>query len=272
MDDRTSSPPSFVVSLLPFEKQLLARIASADNSLATILANQENDADLPRSVVEIFHRWEHAIVAKNGLKTVAKELTRLNTPTPNSFSPEQCKAAYRSFILMLGVPSDSNRYRSNDTECKNTDFEHKMLHAPDILLFLKSVRIESNPEDLSSWKIMAAMLRRHSTEMRRWLFEVPPKFAVFYEEETGFEIVNVTRMYLIQLLRPQSDLALIELCENECDLGSRFWSVCREEEARLAESRSNFHDLTGISRVSNSHKSTSGANEESPNRKQFDKV
>ena len=232
----------FIVNLMPFEKRILASVVSTDVEVQNILERQEAD-ELRVVIGRVFDRWQPVRAVKKGLKTLVQELSR--SPAQN-FSLQLRESAYRSFFKSLETPWNSNKCRSQVAEFQNSNFRHDLLYTSDVLHFLQSVDVRIDEKEWNIWKILTAMMKRYPDDMHRWLFEVPGRLFYTEYQEAGFEVLNVVRMYLLRLVRPQSRVQLLQLCERDKNLGTRFWSRYQEEQFELLQKRSRFAAALGL--------------------------
>lgn len=236
---------------MPFETLLLTRVAVADVQLQSILASLEDSEELQKLVRTVVHRWEPVMAVKRELHYLAKDLEWLrktdpDSPAPRELSLLQRETLYNAFFRKLRAPWDSNRCRSQVAEAQNPWVKHSLLHSSNVLHLLQSMNIVMNKGDWSSWKVLFAMMKRFPSELYRWLFQVPRRSHYVDYEDTGFDLLNIVRMYFLQLVRPQRGHTLLEICKTQNDLGARFWSRFQEERARLDERRSRFAEAAGL--------------------------
>lgn len=253
--------PSFVVSLMPFERQLLAEVASADHEVRAILGRRR-DNDLRTGFGSVFEHWGPVVAARKAVKTVTHDLRRAVRPgvnfkesllrvidqtEPEFFSQDLRGGAFQAFFRILETPRDTNSCRAQKSKTNNPSFKDSLLSTDDVLKFFESMIFSFNEDDWGSWKILLAMFIKCPDQMGRWILDVPRVLHFFtYERNIGFEILNVVRMYFIHLARPQTQSTLLQLCESHGDLGSRLWSCYRAEQVEFAQKCGRFLSDSGI--------------------------
>jgi hypothetical protein len=259
--NQQSVSPSFVVSLMPFERQLLAEVACADHLIRAIVEHKIMDDLRLTSFQTVFDQWGPVIATKEAIRILKNELWRAVRPTaniresllpvvdpdePDVFSQELRKDAFRAFFASLETPRETNSPRAQSSKHNNPWFQVGLLSTENVLKFLESITVGVNEDDWFHWKILMAMFLRCPDQMTRWLFDVPGVLQVFTYRNVGFEIVNVLRMYFIHLRRPQTEATILQLCESNGDLGSKLWSSYCERQAEVTRKCERFLGDNGI--------------------------
>jgi hypothetical protein len=259
--DQKSIAPSFVVSLMPFERQLLAGVACADHEIRAIVEDKiKDDWRLP-IFQTVFDQWGPVIATGEAINRLTKDLRRAVRPPanfkeslspvidpdePDVFSQELRQDAFRAFFASLETPRQTNSPRAHSSKHNNPWFHVGLLSTDNVLKFLGSISVGMNEDDWFHWKILLAMFLKCPDQMKRWIFDVPCVLHVFTYRHIGFEIVNVLRMYFIYLRRPQTEATLLQLCESNGDLGSKLWSSYCEEQAEFTRKCARFLGDSGV--------------------------
>lgn len=207
----------FTVSLMPFEKQLLAEIASTGDFRSP--PQRRIDINIFSLIIRLFDRWQRKRATTHAIECLIDYIDDYlvepdGDSTEQSFTTNQRLDCYRSFFATLGTPFQINRCYSQYSETKNPWFKTELLSAPDPRKVLSSVRTGLDIEDWGSWKILAEMFMKCQNEMERWTSEISSKVGLVQTRE-GFQIWQVVRMYSIHSTRPQSGPALLGLLESE---------------------------------------------------------
>lgn len=234
--------PRFVVTFLPFERTLLDSVLASDCLInEAILASPNEEA-----IAVLFHKWKPAETTRGGLLDLADEISRAEAEeaesevrgqlTPSVEARERC---YRAFIGILDSPSYSNEGRGMSADKHNETFRTHFLQAVDIsnLLKLPSELVTANfVEDRRHWEVLAAMTTRFPGEMELWTSGMQLT-GESLPLRSGFEIWQVTRMYLTHLLKPDIGSLLLNLLQRRPyqDLGERLWEEKKKENQRAKQ-------------------------------------
>ena len=256
-EEDVSSSEQFKVRLMPFEQRLLDSIASIDRDIQANLEGSESSDVSDSLLSEVLRRWGPAVAVKKALRKLTNDFEKAlamytnSDPQSQFILPEFRETACSAFFAILETPGDLNKCRSLSAKELNPHFICNLLQRPDVLQYLKSVTVVVDQDQKRSWRIIIGMLKKYRTEMYRWIVETHHEFQYVYYEDLGFEIVQIVRMYYIRHLRPNAAHAILDLCKtHNDDLASRFWHRYQEEQAQIAERRSEFYGAFGLTKES----------------------
>jgi len=233
----SDTPYGFVVSLLDFEKRLIASVASPSEG-ESVVPQGFNSTLLDAVAILLFDRWQRKIATKNELENLVEDMSELSAESNDlgfaTFSNPHRLSGYRSFFSSLGKPYQLNQIYSRAAERKNIRFKEAMLSVPDLIKFLRSMRLEIDKDDWSSWRLLAKMFIKFPEEMQCWTSEESSKVSLV-EHWDGFQIWNVVRLFTIHLTRPQSGPILLRMWQERQDLATKLWSQYQEVQARQTQ-------------------------------------
>jgi len=232
--------PRFVVSFLPFERTLLDNVITFDRLIDESLRTSPND----EAICVLFEKWRPAETTRGAMLDLADDISRVEAEEAGSEAGEQLtpsvparERCYRAFIATLNNPSYLNEGRGVSADKHNETFKTHFLQVADIsnLFKLPSELVTPNlAEDLKYWKILAAMTKRFPDKMELWTNGMQLT-AEILPSLYGFEIWQVTRMYLAYLSKPDVGSLLLSLLQTEPyqHLRERFWEEKRKENQRF---------------------------------------
>ena len=246
-----SASEQFKIRLMPFEQHLLEVIANMDEEILPHSGSSESP-DVPDSVLsKIFRQWGTAVAAEKALRTLTNDFEKVIANSNQFIVPELRQVACSAFFSILETPGDSNKCRAQSAKELNPHFTQNVLQRSDLLQYLQSIVVVFDQEQKRSWRIIIEMFKKYTKEMYRWVFETHHRFQYVYYEDPGFEIVHIVRMYYIRHIRPDAASTLLELFKtHNDDLGSRYWRRYQEEQAQIAERRSEFYGAFGLTKES----------------------
>jgi hypothetical protein len=214
-----------VISLAPYEKELLRRIHSRDR-----LSQLPDNTSQVRSIIGLlFEEWVPCRRFWFAMRMLGNDLKNLKFTSPDDHSQ-----AYQVFLNRLKTPFNrDNTYRADLFHQNNPEFAKHLRQVTDIEQFRERINVTYNNDDLDSWKILATMVTTLPEEMSRWTYIEDP-------DSGAFELWMVVRLFHSHLHRPKRELLLMDYCRNHPD--NEFGKSLG---ARLIEKRDKFIERLG---------------------------
>ena len=210
MDIAVTPTLPFVISVMPFEKQLIAEAIVVHGSALEFPKRPCTDTEELSLISKLFNRWERKKASKIAFEGLADDILDLVGESEGNMqqaiSLQMRENVYRSLFVSLGTPMEMNRCYSQIAKSRNPWIKHAILTTPDVVEFLQLISFSIDEDDLAAWGGLVAMLMKLPKEMERWTSKVASTF--------GFDIWKVVRMFSIQDTCPESGLALLEFWES----------------------------------------------------------
>jgi hypothetical protein len=214
---------NFIISLAPYEKELLNQI-SLQERLSPL---PPSDEEINIIIDQLFVQWNPHHAYRFSINELRNDILTLHPS-----SSDGLKRAYQHFLNRLKSPFYRDAtYRADMAKRDNPDFVNRLCQATDIEQFLSCISATINrAEDLGSWRTLAAMLQMLPDEMSCWTYT--------WDDSTGFDIWKVVRMFQNCLHRPNSASMLLDYCRKypDSDFGKYSLTLYHEEREKMIHS------------------------------------